>query len=141
MDIPIERLKRWYNLCSQRKPLISCVVFNSRIMACLILCNKSSKFRVATNANHRCQPNHTDHIKVLTLLRQLLQTHTEFKKKHNAHEHKTAVTAQISNAMEHRTDLEMHSCGCFWPGQQLCELSVIRKECHTALLLNWGGRP
>lgn len=38
LDIPIERLKRWYNLCSQRKPLIfSCVVFNSRIMACLIL--------------------------------------------------------------------------------------------------------
>lgn len=67
-------------LCSQRKPFyLSCVILSSRIMACLILWVNSSKFKVATNINHQCNPNYTDHIKVLTLLRQLLQTHTELK--------------------------------------------------------------
>lgn len=137
MDIPIERLKRWCNLCSQRKPLIfSCVVFHvSWLVSFYELIPVNS---VATNTNHQCHPNHTDHIKVLTLLRQLLQTHTEFKKKHNAHEHKTAVTAQLSNAMEHRTGLKMHSCGCFWPGQQLCEQSDQKRVPYSfAVKLGW----
>lgn len=80
LDFPMERLRWWYFLCSQRKPFVfSCVVFIHA--SWLVLFDELIPVNsVATNTNHQYNPNHTDHIKVLTLLRQLLQTHTEFKK-------------------------------------------------------------
>lgn len=97
-----------------------------------------SEFIPVIQSGHEHQPSMSPksyrlHKSVNTIEAVTANSH-RIQEKHNAHEHKTAVTAQLSNAMEHRTGLGVHSGGCFRPGQQLCEPSVIRKECHTALL-------
>lgn len=86
LDIPLERLRG--GVCAVRGSPLSLAVLVLIHASWLVLFSEFIPVNlVATNTNHQCHPNHTDHININTIEAVTANSH-RIQEKHNVHEHK-----------------------------------------------------